>query len=229
MAKGKLYGVGVGPGDPELLTLKAMRLMREADLIAVPHKDKDKCFALSIAAGAMPEVMDKDFLEIDMPMTLDYEKREQAYVAGTAKLAAALDEGKTVVFLVLGDPTVYSTYCYLHERIVKLGYETEIVPGITSFCASAAALNIPLCEDKEEVHIIPGVFNPVDALEYPGTKVMMKNRLPVSLQELKKRNLSVYMVENCGTENQKMYYSAEEIPEDAGYYSVMIIKEEKKK
>ena len=228
MAKGKLYGVGVGPGNPELLTLKAARLIRQADIIAVPRGDKDKCFALSIAAGAVPEIEEKEFLQVPMPMTLDREERMAAYEAGAKRLAEKLAEGKTIVFLVLGDPTVYSTYCYLHERIVEMGCDTEIVPGIPSFCAAAAALNIPLCEDREEVHIIPGLYNPTEALDYPGTKVLMKNRLPATLQAVKEKGLSVYMVENCGTENQKLYYGAEEIPEEAGYYSLMIVKEEKK-
>ena len=127
--KGVLYGVGVGPGDPELLTLKAARLIRECDEIAVPHKEKDKCFALRIASGAVPEIDEKPILEIDMPMTRDMAVRERAYEAGAAKLAAALDEGKTVVFLTLGDPTVYSTYGYLHARLAELGYDARLVQG----------------------------------------------------------------------------------------------------
>jgi len=69
MEKGKLYGIGVGPGDPELLTLKAVRLIRDCAIVAVPHKDKNKCFALRIALGAVPELSDKPLLEVDMPMT----------------------------------------------------------------------------------------------------------------------------------------------------------------
>lgn len=224
MDKGKIYGIGVGPGDPELMTLKAVRLIRECDIIAVPHKDKSRCFALRIATGAVPELVKKPLLEVDMPMTINENTRERAYEAGTEKLREQLDAGKTVVFLTLGDPTVFSTYCYLHERLTRLGYDTEIVPGVTSFCASAATLNIPLCENRQEVHIIPGTYNPVDALDYPGVKVFMKNNIPETLAVARRRGLSVQMVENCGTMDQRIYRSVEEIPENAGYYSVIIVK-----
>lgn len=227
MAKGKLFGIGVGPGDPKLMTVKAVEIMRESDIIAVPHKDKDKCLALRIALGAAPEIENKEFIEVDMPMTKDKDRLEEAYSNGTKKLCEVLDQGKNIAFLTLGDPSVYSTYCYLHMRVTALGYETEIIPGITSFCASAARLNIPLCEGGEEVHIIPGTYNSVDALDYPGVKVFMKNDLASTLGAAKERGLSVKMVENCGLSNEHVYNSLSEIPEGAGYYSVVIIKEEK--
>lgn len=226
MEKGKLYGIGVGPGDPELLTLKAVRLIRGCPVVAVPHKDKNKCFALRIALGAVPELADKPLLEVDMPMTKDEEVRERAYEAGTALLRAELDAGRDVAFLTLGDPTVYSTYCYLHERIAALGYDTEIVPGVPSFCASAAVLNIPLCENSQELHIIPGTYSPTEALGYPGVKVFMKNNLPETLAAAREKNLSVRMVENCGTPDQHVYRSLGEMPENAGYYSLVIVKED---
>lgn len=226
MHRGKLYGVGVGPGDPELMTRKALRLLRECDGIAVPQKDKDRCFALRIALGAAPELAEKPLLEVDMPMTRDRAALERAYEAGTGRLREWLDAGKTVCFLTLGDPSVYSTYCYLHQRLLRLGYDAELVPGVPSFCAAAAALNIPLCENRQEVHIIPGVYNAVGALDYPGVKVFMKNDLPETLAAARERGLSVQMAENCGTRDQRLYRSLAEIPEDAGYYSVMIVKEE---
>lgn len=227
MNRGKLYGIGVGPGDPELMTLKAVRLIRECDIIAVPQS-RDKCFALRIAEGAMPELEKKPVLEIEMPMTLNKAARARAYEAGSARLREHLDAGRTVAFLTLGDPTIYSTYGYLHERLLSLGYDAEIVPGVTSFCASAAALNIPLCDGRQELHIIPGVFEPAAALGYPGVKVLMKNNVKETLAAVRRQGLSAQMVENCGTDSQKIYRSAGEIPENAGYYSVMIVKEEAK-
>ncbi len=227
MKKGKLYGVGVGPGDPELMTLKAVRLIKEADLIAVPHRDKSKCLALRIASGAVPELDDKEILEISMPMILDMKKREMAYKAGADKLAKVLDEEKTVVFLTLGDPSVFSTYYYLHEKLVAAGYDCELVSGVPSFCAVAAALNTSLCQDKEELHIIPGVFNPDKALAYPGTKVLMKNDIPTTKNAVIERGLSAMMVENCGSADQHIYNSVEEIPDKVSYFSVVVVKEEK--
>lgn len=226
MEKGMLYGVGVGPGDPQLMTLKATQLAQSCDIIAVPHKDLEKCVALKIAAGAVPGLLEKPLLAVEMPMTKDKDILEQAYAHGTMLLQEQLDAGKTVVFLTLGDPTVYSTYCYLHQRIAAMGYRTEIVPGVTSFCASAAALNIPLCENKQELHIIPGTYNPAEALSLPGTKVLMKNNLPQTLQALREHPQQVWMVENCGMENQHTYCGLEQLPENSGYYTVLIVKED---
>lgn len=225
MKKGILYGVGVGPGDPELMTLKAVRTAKECDIIAIPQKDADKCLALRIAMGAVPELADKEKLPVHMPMTKDKEALAKAYAEGTAALQEKLDAGLNICFLTLGDTTVYSTYMYLHERIAALGYETHIVPGVTSFCAAAAELGISLCENKDQLHVIPGTYTPSEALGLSGTKVLMKNDLPKTLPVLRASGAKAAMVENCGLPNQKVYRSAEEIPEDAGYFSLLIVKE----
>ena len=138
MKKGILYGVGVGPGDPGLMTVKAVRTALDCDVIAVPHKEREKCLALKIALGAAPELAEKPLLTVDMPMTKDKQRLEAAYIAGIDLLSQTLDTGKNVAFLTLGDPTVYSTYLYLHTRVADRGYETKIIPGVTSFCAAAA-------------------------------------------------------------------------------------------
>ena len=227
MKTGILYGIGVGPGDTELMTVKAVKTAKICDIIAVPHKDPNKCTALKIALGAIPELAEKELLAVDMPMTKDPAKLEAAYSAGTAAIAARLDEGKAIAFLTLGDPTVYSTYLYLHQRVAGMGYETHIIPGVPSFCAAAAELGIPLCENKEQLHIIPGTYTPTEALKLPGVKVMMKNDLPATLPALRQAGAQAAMVENCGMENQKVYRTLEEIPEDAGYFSLLIVKDGK--
>ena len=227
MRKGKLYGVGVGPGDPELLTLKTARLLNDCCVVAMPGKEKDKCFAYTIAKGAVPEIEGKEALMVDMPMTKDQEKRRLAYEKGIDAICAELEEGKDVVFITLGDTTVYSTYLYLHKGVKDRGYETEMVPGITSFCAAAAVLETSLCENDDELHVIPGTYKPTEALDYSGVKVFMKNNIEETVKAAKAKGLSVQMVENCGTADQKIYRSADEIPYDAGYYSLLIIKEGK--
>ena len=139
---GMFYGVGVGPGDPELLTLKAARLIRGCDVLAIPHRDPEKCFAYRIACGAVPEAKDKPILCVDMPMTHDKLLRETAYEAGAAAIVKELAAGRTVVFVTLGDPSVYSTFAYLAERIAKKGFDVQWVPGVPSFCAAAATATI---------------------------------------------------------------------------------------
>ena len=229
MMSGKLYGVGVGPGDPELLTLKALRLIREADVIAVPGNTPKDSVAYKIVKGAYPQLDEKEMMAIPMPMTKDREKLEKAHAEGTEMVKEALDQGQKVVFLTLGDPTVYSTYMYVHKRIQEMGYETEIVSGITSFCAVAARLNMSLVEKAEPLHVIPASYQIEDALKLSGTKVLMKagKKMKEVKAQVKALNEEAVMIENCGMPAEKIYRSAEEIPEDAGYYSLIIVKDHK--
>lgn len=225
---GKLYGIGVGPGDPELLTLKAVRLIKECDIIAVPGKHKEETVAYRIVKQAVPEIAEKECLEVDMPMTKDKEKLELSHKAAFYKVSQVLDSGKSVAFLTLGDPCVYSTYIYIHQRIEQAGYATEIVSGIPSFCAVSATLNQGLVEKSQMLHVIPSSYGIEEGMKLPGTRVLMKagKKMGQVKEQLKKMNVQVSMVENCGMENEKIYQSAEEIPTEAGYYSLIIVKEE---
>ncbi len=227
MKHGILYGVGVGPGDPELLTLKAARLLMTCDCIAIPHRSAEQCFAYRIACGAVEEAADRPVLCIDMPMTRDQQARERACRAGADALCAALADGKTVVFVTLGDPSVYSTFAYLEARVEAQGFAVEWVPGVPSFCAAASALKEPLCTDREPLHILPGGVNAEDALRLSGTRVFMKGELAPLLEALRDADGEAKAVENCGTAEQRVYRSAAEIPADAGYYLVTIVKEER--
>ncbi|MDU7026251.1 precorrin-2 C(20)-methyltransferase [Robinsoniella peoriensis] len=224
---GKLFGLGIGPGDPELLTLKAVRIIQESDVIAVPGKVKEESVAYQITKQAVKELDEKEIIAVHMPMTKDHEKLEASHNEGADQVEKYLKEGKNVAFLTLGDPTVYSTYLYIHKRIQDRGYEVEIVSGITSFCAVAARLNMGLVEKAEPLHVIPASYQIEDALQLPGTKVLMKagKKMARVKEELRNRNESAVMIENCGMENEKIYRSVEEIPEDAGYYSLIIVKE----
>ena len=138
--KGKAYGVGVGPGDPELMTLKAVRLIRENEVIAVPGKNARESVAYKIALGAVPEIADKTLVPVYMPMVRDREKLAQEHQRGAKLLEEYLDQGKNVVYLTLGDSTVYCTFSYLQHILEDDGYEVELVSGITSFCAALRLL-----------------------------------------------------------------------------------------
>ena len=224
---GKLYGLGVVPGDPELLTLKALRRIKESEIIAVPGKKKEESVAYKIARQAYPQIENKEVLPIDFPMTKDSERLEESHRLGASQIAEKLREGKSVAFLTLGDPTVYATYLYVHKRILAMGFEAEIVSGITSFCAVAARLNIGLVEKAEPLHVIPASYQIEEALKLPGTKVLMKagKKIGQVREELLRRGETVVMIENCGMEGEQIYRSAQEIPDDAGYYSLIIAKE----
>ena len=224
---GRLYGVGVGPGDPELMTIKACKIIRSCPVIAVPGKAPEETVAYQIAAGAEPAVREKELLGIHMPMTKDPKILEESHRAAVEKLKEELDAGKDVAFLTLGDPTVYSTYLYVHQELREAGYQTEIISGIPSFCAAAARVQMGIGEKAEQIHIVPASYQIQEALQLPGTKVLMKagKKMAEVKKTLLEQNLSASMIENCGMENEKIYGSPEEIPEDAGYYSLIIVKE----
>jgi precorrin-2/cobalt-factor-2 C20-methyltransferase len=140
-----------------------------------------------------------------------------------------LQQGLDVAFLTLGDPTVYSTYGYLQKRIGRLGYETEIISGVPSFCAAAAKLGIPLAEGSQQLHVIPAGYRLEESMDLTGTKVYMKagSRMAALKEHLQEVPGSVYMVENCGMEGEKLCRCAKELDETAGYYSIVLVKEEK--
>lgn len=226
---GTLYGIGVGPGDPELLTLKAVRLIRESHVIAVPGPVKEETVAYRIVKQAVPELDRKECIEVDMPMTKDKEKLEQSHIKGARQVIGHLKKGEDVAFLTLGDPTVYSTCLYIHQKVKEAGYPVEIVSGITSFCAVAARLNEGLVEKAEMLHVIPSSYQISEALKLPGTKVLMKagKKMPQVRQQLLQSGCHVTMIENCGMPGERIYHGAGEIPADAGYYSLLIVKDKK--
>lgn len=226
---GKLYGIGVGPGDPELITIKALRLTKEADVIAFPGEVPKETVAYKIMKGAYPEIDEKRFVSVFMPMTKDKEQLEYYHAQGTEILKKELDAGRKVVFLTLGDPTVYSTYIYVHKRIADLGYDTEIVCGIPSFCAVSARFNEGLVEKAEPLHVIPASYQIEEALKLPGTRVLMKagSKMKAVKEMMRSLGEEGMMIENCGMPDEKIYRCVDEIPDNAGYYSLIIVKDKK--
>lgn len=223
---GILFGVGVGPGDPEEMTLKAVRTIRENHCIAVPGTEVRETVAYKIAAGAVPELEEKELIPLEMPMIKDKNLLEKYHDEAADKVEEYLKKGENVVFLTLGDPTIYSTYMYVYKRIQQRGYETKVINGIPSFCAAAARMNIPLTEWNEELHVIPAVHNIDSDLGYSGTRILMKSARKIGLvkEKLAACGDQVYMVENCGMENERIYTDVKDIPEDASYYSLIIVK-----
>ena len=225
--RGIAYGVGVGPGDPELMTLKAIRLIRENDVIAVPDKVPEQSVAYKIAAAVVPELKDKELLPVYMPMIKDRELIDREHKKAAKLLESYLEQGKNVVYITLGDPTVYCTFTYIQHYLEADGYSVELVSGISSFCAAAARLNLPLVEWNEQLHVLPAVHKLGDALSLPGNYVLMKSasQMKTVKEMLRKSGRKVAMVENCGMENERVYRSVDEIPDDAGYFSLIIAKE----
>ena len=158
------------------MTLKAVRMIRENEIIAVPGADVRETVAYKIAVQAVPELADKELLPIYMPMTHDARRTGTQSCKRSQKLLKLIwMQGKNVVFLTLGDPCVYSTFSYLQHRVEADGYHTELVSGITSFCAAAARLNISLSEWNEQLHIIPAVHRLDNELAESGNYILMKS------------------------------------------------------
>ena len=225
--KGIVYGVGVGPGDPELMTAKAVRLIRENDVIAVPGKEVKEAAAYRIAAAMVPEIAEKELLAVPMPMTRRTEVLEAAHRSGAACIEGYLDRGRNVVFLTLGDPSVYSTFGYLSRILAEDGYIVQTVPGVPSFCAAAARLGITLAERDEPLHVLPAIHSTDDPLDGEGTYVLMKSGRSMTDVKgiLKQSGRTVSAVENCGMERERVFHSIEELPDQAGYFSLIIAKE----
>ena len=226
---GCLYSVGVGPGDPELMTLKAVKIIRNCQVLVLPAENKEKCVAYQIVRRAIPEIEDKTTVCLVMPMTKDKDRLEKSHKAGTQKVAEVLDAGKDAAFLTLGDPTVYATSMYIHQRIAGMGYRTSIVSGVPSFCAAAAKLGVSLGEKQEQIHIIPASYDVEAAIQLPGTKILMKagKKMPVVRQCVKEHHGWAAMVENCGMAEEHLWINAEDMPEHPGYYTLVIVKDRK--
>lgn len=290
-----LYGVGVGPGDPELMTVKACRLIRENEVIAVPGKTPRDSVAYQIAVQAVPELADKTLVSVDMPMVRDREELRRYHKAAARQLERWLDQGKNVVFLTLGDPSIYSTFSYLSRIAANDGYSTEMVSGVPSFCAAAARLNMPLAEGSEPLHIFPvtgthgrhstataqrgtsggklsdqaekdspqtsdqtGNSKPrtsdqtgIDSSQMadkkkqrgvpeadsarknvsltfavPGNYVLMKtgSRMAEMRQAIQESGRKAAAVENCGMSDEKVYRTLAEMPDEGGYFSLVVVK-----
>ena len=216
MKRGILYGVGVGPGDPELITRKAQRIIAQAAVLAVPDKGSGEKTALTIA-GELAE--GKEILLCDAPMVRDEAALDAAYEANADRVCALLDGGKDVAFLTLGDPTVYSTYLYLHRKVTARGYEAEIIPGVPSFCAVAARLGA----------IVPASHPDVDdCLDVDANLVFMKagREIGALKEKLAEKGLleRASMVANCGMEGEAVYPRFAELTDGSGYFSVVLVK-----
>ena len=226
--KGTLYGVGVGPGDPRLMTYLAVDTIKRCPVIAVPADGKGKAVAYKIASGIVEDIDAKECLNLSTPMTKDKAVLNAAYVTAADTIIEQLEQGKDVACLTLGDPTIYSTYIYIHRLVKAKGYATEIINGIPSFCAVSAKLGDSLVDRSEQLHVIPSTYDIEDGLKLPGTKVLMKaaSKMPIVKETLKRNNLKGAMIENCGMPEEHIYHGVDEIPDQASYYSIIVVKEE---
>jgi len=155
-AKGTLYGIGLGPGNSELITVKAWRLLSTVEIIAYPKPPNGESFARKIAAPFIPE--DTVEIALTIPMARERDPAQKAYDAGAEQIAEQLENGKHVAFISNGDPFLYSTFMYIHERL-KERFEIEIIPGVTSLTGAAVATRRPLAARNEILKVLPAPLN----------------------------------------------------------------------
>lgn len=227
--KGKLYGVGVGPGDVELLTLKAVKVLKSVPVICSPKSAKEKnSIALSIAEPIIDEREDRKkvmLVEPIFPMIEDDETLEKVWDSASELVAHYLDSGRDVAFVTLGDPSIFSTFSYVQKRL-KDRYEIEVIPGITSFTACASASEIPLVEKNQVLTIVPKIDDRLeDIMDCSDTVVLMKasrnTKELESMIESKNKEKIIRSVENCTREDEKII---EGFSEDKPYLTTTIIK-----
>ena len=224
--KGKLIGVGLGPGDPELMTLKAHRLISNAAVIAYPALENGESFAREIAADSIPAAAQE--LVVRIPMTVERGPAQAAYDTGAADIASHLEQGRDVVVLCEGDPFFYGSFMYLFARLAK-DYDTEVVPGVTSVTTCAAVAGRPLTARNEVLSIIPGPLGNADMqakIEAAGAVAIMKvgrhlGRIRALLADMGLAASATYVARASLPSQQVL--PLERAPDPAPYFSMILI------
>jgi precorrin-2/cobalt-factor-2 C20-methyltransferase len=231
---GIFYGVGVGPGDPELLTLKAVEVIRNADVVIAPKTEKKEgSTALSIAHPYLKA--DVEILRLVFPMVNDAVTLANAWENNKNSILAELQAGKKVVFLTLGDPMFYSTYMYVYRLLKDSGYAIETIPGVPAFCAIGSQLGQPLAEGNDILSIIPATMSEeeLDAiLGVVDNVVLMKvyKNFGQVVEKLKQHGFgeNSVMISRCGLPDEQISYNLEDVDaKSVNYLSTILAKKRK--
>ena len=241
---GKLYVIGVGPGDPELLTLKAVRVLREVPCICVPKgREEGNSLALSIVQKARIEGLTlegKEIIEAHFPMRKTRNNQESENCELDTKwqetietVYSRLNKGIDMAFITIGDPTIYSTFFYLYDKLLALNPELniEIVPGVSSINTAAAKAGMSLALADEKIAILPATYTESikETLERFDTIVLMKvhkvfGNVAKILSETGLTDKAVY-ISRAGMDDERIFRNILDIKEsDLDYFSLMIIK-----
>lgn len=211
----KIYGIGTGPGDKELLTLKAVRMINEASVIFAPN-NKGKNIALDTITD---HIGNKKVVMIDFPMG---RVKAEDYVKAAEMIHQETPEGETGVFLTIGDPMVYSTFIYTMEQLEKFNVAVEVIPGIPSFIAAAASAKLPLtvkgdnfllCDDFQE--------DLLDSVESICILKTFKDKERI-IDSLEKKNFDYQYVKLCTWDDEEILTDKESILKDKNYISLIL-------
>ncbi|MBH8599344.1 MULTISPECIES: precorrin-2 C(20)-methyltransferase [unclassified Thermoactinomyces] len=231
---GQLIGIGMGPGDPELITVKAYRVLKESPVIAYPKKRMgEKSYALSIAEKYI-NPLEKEMLGLVFPMTRDREQLEREWERTVEAVWQRLSQGKNVAFVTEGDPLLYSTFIHMSRRMQELHPQVAIssVPGISSINGAASRLNLPLADGDEQIAIVPATEDRQamrKALTEHDAVVFLKvaKVLDLIIDLLEELNLSdKAMVVSKVTSDQEMVWKnvAELKGQKPGYLTLMVVR-----
>ncbi|TYL47346.1 precorrin-2 C(20)-methyltransferase [Marinomonas sp. IMCC 4694] len=228
---GRFIGVGVGPGDPELITLKALRLIQRASVVSYLANAEGGSQAKTIAVEAFDGVThEQTHIAIVMPMSTDRSQANEAYDGGAKAIAAELDKGRDVVFLCEGDPLFFGSFAYLLERL-EGRFECQVVPGVSSINAASSALNHPLTVLKESFAVVSGRHSAAQidtALGQHDSVVIMKagRARPRILAALRKTNRlqDAKYLEYIGRDNERIVRDVTTLEDKAGpYFSLFVV------
>lgn len=230
---GRFYGVGVGPGDPELLTLKALRVLKEVEVIAYPYPSRNgRSYAFDTV---LPHIdpAEKEVLPLHIPMSRDPEIVEPAWEKALGEIVARLDAGLDIAFVTEGDPFLYSTFIHLFRRLEERRKDVPVtvIPGVTSITAAAIRANVPLADRDDSVAIIPATYGTDavrEALDRFDTVVLMKvsSRLPEVLAILEERGLTgnAFLVEKATSREERVVTDLKEAEgRTFNYLSTLIV------
>lgn len=235
MKTGTLYGIGVGPGDPELITVKAARILASCRHVFVPKaKIKAESVALTIAGGYINK--EAEIHELTFPMTKDADELARRWEENGRAVAAILEKGEDAAFLTLGDVFLYSTYIYLLKELKKLmpGAGVVSIPGVTAFSLASSLTSFPVGEGSDPIMIIPAAVTGIDvireAFKKPGTVILMKidKKLPEILNIMKETGVidKAVMVSRAGMEDQRIetdLSALDNCDPQTGYLSIILV------
>ncbi len=228
----KFIGVGVGPGDPELITLKAARLIQQADVISYIANEENLSQAKTIASLVLDSAKkEQGEIPVIMPMCDDRRVANRIYDQAASDIQKSIIKGKSVVFLCEGDPLFFGSFAYLLERLQVLDISCEVVPGISSVHAASSALNLPLTMLKESFAVMSGRHSQdklVAALNYYDSVVIMKagrsRQKILDALSLSKRKDEAKYLEYIGREGEVIHHDIDQLSGEAGpYFSLFVI------
>ena len=223
---GTFYAVGVGPGDPGLLTLQAANILKRCPVIAAPQTKSGQMLALDIARSAL-NLREKEVLPLSFTMSREPSLREESYQTAARQIEAFLQKGLDVAMVNLGDVSIFATAYYIFAELRNDGFEAVMAPGVTSFSAVAARLGCSLTQIDAPLHIIPASADLDLALQFPGTKVLMKSGSAIheTVQALERVGLldRAALVADCGLPTEQVYRDLCELPENLSYFATIIV------